>query len=165
MNEAQFIGRNFASGFKGKFLAMGEWSEVTRSLLEAGWTGVVADHLAAELSKDAAMDGVIYVHGPIGMENHYVEVELNYKMRCVTLRDILDTFPGPFNLLLVSVPGLGKDLSTCDAVWNMWPEVICVHSEGREQEIVNLANQHSYNPSRIERDSLILARVAKAGPK
>ncbi len=161
MNEIQHVLKHFPE-FKGKFLALGEWSDVTKPLLDAGWTGVIVDHLADALSEDSKIsDGGIYVHGPIDMAPHYIEVGPHYKMRAVTFREMLDTFPGPFHLVIISVPGLGKDLATAQEMWTAWPRVICVRSEGREQEIVNLANAHSYNPSRVERDALILVRAGK----
>lgn len=160
MNETQHILKNFAKDFKGQFLALGEWPDVTNDLAAAGWEGVVVDHRADGFSiadRDTSKP-TIYIHGPVAMAPHYIEVEYNYKMRAVTLREMLETFPGPFDVLIVNVPGLGKDLSTCAEVWVSWPRVLCVRSEGREQEIVNLASAHSYKTVRIERDALVMAR-------
>lgn len=164
MNESKYVLKQFPeAGYKGKFLALGEWPELVEDLLEAGWTGVVVDHKAAELATitlptPATYEHILYVHGPIDMAPHYIDVDRCYKMRAVTFREILDNFQGPFNLIIVSAPGLGKDLSCSAEMWNAWPRVICVRSEGREQEIMNITAQHSYEPVRMERDALILAR-------
>lgn len=158
MNEGHHIKKQFPDGFVGKFLALGEWPEVTGALIDAGWSGIVVDHRASDLGGVDGRTDVKHVHGPIGMAPHFIEVDRAYFMRCVTFREMLDTFPGPFNAILVSVPGLGKDLSTAEEMWVAWPRVICVRSEGREQEVANIAASHSYQPMRIERDAMILAR-------
>jgi len=159
MNETHHVLKNFQKDFKGKFLALGEWPEVTNALAADGWEGVVVDHLADSFAENRdTSKPVIYVHGPLAMAPHYIDVDSNYKMRAVTMREILDAFPGPFHVLVVNVPGLGKDLSTSDEVWASWPRVLCVRSEGREQEVINLTAAHSYKTVRIERDAIIMAR-------
>ena len=157
MNESRYVLEQYPKDHKGKFIAFGQWDDMTDALSLAGWEGVIADHMAFERIS-GVYDKIQHIHGPVMMSSHYIPVGQQYLMRAITFREILDNFAGPFDLVTISIPGLGKDLATCDEMWVAWPKAIAVKSEGREQEIANLCNKHAYKTVRIERDSMILAR-------
>jgi hypothetical protein len=161
MNESRYLLAPFKD-FKGSFLALGEWPSITGDLLEAGWSGLIVDHRSEGFSTEMHQhDNVKYLHGPIQPDPHYLQVGQNVWMRAITFREVLDNFAGPFQILLVNTPSFGKDILCSDATWNLWPKVIAVRAEGREQEIINLTSAHSYSVLRIERDCLILSRGGK----
>lgn len=159
MNEAKHIVGCFPKGHIGRFLCLGDFPSVTEDLFSAGWEGLIVDHRAEAfpLGRNTT-EKAKYLHGPIQSDPHYIQVGQNVWMRGMTLREVLDNFPGPFDALIVNLPSIGRDIVCSDATWAFWPKVIAVVAEGREQEITNQTAEHSYTVKRIERDAMILVR-------
>lgn len=158
MNEARHILACFPEKFVGNFLCLGEFPSAVDDLVVKGWSGTIVDHQVSQMPGALASDKIQYIHGPIQTDPHFIVVGPNTWMKSITLRGILDSFNALYNVLIVNLPSIGKDIACSDTVWSFWPKVICVNAEGREQEITNLTAAHGYEVARIERDGMILVR-------
>ena len=147
MNYSPHILKHFKA--PSKFIALGEWNETLIGL--QGWSGVV-------VGSPFHQDKVIQVEGRVTADDHFYVNGVGVWFRGLTLKMVLEKFAGEYKAVLINVPGLNRDIVFSVEMDALWPIVIVVKHDGRDQEIANCGAGRSYKVTRMERDAMVMAR-------
>lgn len=128
----------------GCFLAIGAWDEVALRLAAAGWKGLwIQPHGTKWPKWDWTWD-VWRMEAELSPDPHFAQTLAGHFVRGVTIQEVFNQFPGPYNAVLIDWPMLTRRLFHSPQVQLGKARMVVVPEDGHNEEVRRVAAANGY---------------------
>lgn len=152
MRLSDFVPANFRG--VGKFLMLGAWVDTCHSLIETGWSGV---HVGSD-ARNSVRGGLESIKAELGIDPHFIKLLEGYHVRSVTMQEIINQFPGPYDLIWLNMEEKNRMLWYTRQVQDAIPKIYMMPEDGHNEDVVTMAVDRGYCSTVVE-DWLALVHV------
>ena len=152
MTPIEAINNSFLRGTsrsgKKHFLWMGDPVGIG-SFLEQGWDGV---HVSENPGHAKSLTSI---RAEVGVDPHFLQMLSGEWVRTVTPSEIINQFPGPYELIWIDIPERNRMLWYSHTIQEALPFIYVIPEDGHNEDVVNAARNRGYGRY-IAEDRLIL---------